>query len=323
MARERGQVAHSRELTGAVGLLAAAAALSVWGDGLAAALLAAVRDPLSGPMPVSADAADVVSRLRQIAFGVALPLTYILGAAAAAALAAHQGQVLGLWTPGLLAPDLTRLWAPGNGPGFAARSGRGVWALAKSVVVVAVAVWVVRSGWASFERLGGLDTPALARASGQAVRHLTLTLAVATLGLGLVDFALQHSRFEAMMRMTPDEQREELHSLEGDPALRARRRRVARSWRNDPSELLTGATLILNGRSGLTVILGGGPPPRPLTVRSIVSGSQGDPLRRAAEAAKIPQVDAPELARRLAQRKPPSLPPTPELTAEIAAAWPV
>src|SRR5438132_1070881 len=109
-ARESGQAAHSPELTGAAGLLAAGVALWAWGDRLAGALLAGIPAPLLGAMPVSADAAEVVARFRDLAFGVAWPLGLVLSAFAAAALAAHQAQVLGLWAPALLAPDPSRLW---------------------------------------------------------------------------------------------------------------------------------------------------------------------------------------------------------------------
>ena len=66
-ARERGQAASSPELSGAAGLLAASAVLSVWGEPLASSLLAVVREPLTGVIPVSADAAEVVARLRSLA----------------------------------------------------------------------------------------------------------------------------------------------------------------------------------------------------------------------------------------------------------------
>ncbi len=111
--------------------------------------------------------------------------------------------------------------------------------------------------------------------------------------------------------------------MEGDPALRARRRQLARSWRGDPAEALAGASLLLTGPSGLTVVLGGGPPPHRVSVRSILSGAAGTRLRLAAATRKLPAVDAADLAVRLASRRPPSLPPTPEQLAELAALWPV
>jgi flagellar biosynthetic protein FlhB len=321
-ARERGQVAHSPELTGAVGLLAAAAALSFWGHRLARALLVLVREPLGEATPISADVAEIVARLRHQVLGVAWPLGLIVGAFALGALAAHQAQVQGLWAPGLLAPDPSRLWRPGQGPGLAARGTRGLWALLKTVVIAAVAAWVIRRGWGSFQQLGGLDPPNLALALGLTLRHLALTLATAIFGLGLVDYGLQRVRFEAMLRLTPEEQREDFRSTEGDPVFRAQRRRLARTWRGDAPEILAGASLVLTGPAGLTVVLAGGPPPRRVSVRSIVDGPAGDRLRRAAEKVNLSQVAAPDLARRLAQRRPASMPPTPELIAELAAVWP-
>ena len=110
--------------------------------------------------------------------------------------------------------------------------------------------------------------------------------------------------------------------MEGDPALRARRRQLARSWRGDPAEALAGASLLLTGPSGLTVVLGGGPPPQRVSVRSILSGAAGTRLRLTAATRNLPVVDAADLSLRLARRLPPSLTPTPEHLAELASLWP-
>ena len=322
LAREGGQAAHSPELSASAGLLASSAALAVWGEGLASSLLGLVREPLTTAVPFAVEAAEVVARIRHAAVGVAGPLLAIFGAAAAGALAAHQAQVRGLWAPGLLAPDPSRLWATGQGGGLVSRAGRGLWSVAKASVVVAVAAWVVRSGWAEFPRLSALDTPELAASCGRALARLALTLAGATLALGLVDFGLQWHRLETLLRLTPDEQREEIRSMEGDPSLRAQRRRIARSWRGGHDEILAGASLLLTGPSGLTVVLGGGLPPRRVSVRSILNGPAGLRLRRDADPEKFPRVEAPDLALRLARRRPPGLPPSPELLEEIVGLWP-
>ena len=115
--------------------------------------------------------------------------------------------------------------------------------------------------------------------------------------MGLVDFALQHRRFEAMMRLTPDEHREDL---------RVRRRRPrppgpppeARPGRSagDAPELLAGATLAVVGASGLVVILAGGPPPRRVTIRSSANGATGRQMIRSADAANLARLDSPALA---------------------------
>jgi flagellar biosynthetic protein FlhB len=324
LARQAGQVAHSPELTAAAGLLASAIALTVCGEDLFRSLSAVVRGPLLDPVPVRADAAEVVARVRQIALAVAWPLGLAVGSFALAALAAHQAQAGGLWAPGLLAPDPARLWRParGEGPQLASHTTRGIWSLVKAAVVVLASVWVLRHDWPMLERLGGAGVANVARAGGLALRHLLFTLAGATLALGLVEFALRYARFEAMLRTTPEQSREDLRSTEGDPALRARRLRLARAWRLDPAEVFAGATLVVTGPPGLTVILSGGPPPRPVFVRSTASGPHGERLRRAAEVARLTHVESLALARRLAQHRPAGIPIEPKLLEALAALWP-
>ena len=324
-ARERGQVARSPELTGAAGLLVASALLGVWGDDLALALIGLVRDSWSGDLLIMGRPGAVVARFRGAAWGVAGPLFGILGGALAASIAAHQAQVGGLFAPGLIAPDISRLWTlhldeEGSGSGVVARMGRGAWSVVKAAVVVAVAAWAIRSGLGDLDRLVRLEPHAMARASGRLMRSMALSLAVATLVLGLVDFVLQYRRSEAMMRLTPDEHREDLKAADGDPALRGRRLRQARALRGDAPELLAGASLAVIGSTGLIIILAGGPPPRRLTIRSSANGATGRKLRKSADAANLPLLDAPAIALGLARLRTPVVPP--ELLADLASAWP-
>jgi flagellar biosynthesis protein FlhB len=324
-ARERGQVARSPELTGAAGLLAASALLGIWGDDLALALLAMVRDSWSGDLMVSGGPLEVVDRLRAAAWGVAGPLFGIVGGSVVASILAHQAQVGGLFAPSLLAPDPSRLWAlrldeEGSGSGFSARLGRGLWSVVKAAVVVGVAAWVIRSDLDGLHRLARLDPPALARASGTLLRSMAFALAMATLAMGLVDFALQYQRFEAMMRLTPDQHREDLRAADGDPALRSRRRKQAQALRGDAPELFAGASLAVTGASGLIILLAGGPPPRRLTIRSSANGATGARLRKSADKANVRLLEAPALALALARLRSPVVPP--ELMAALAPEWP-
>jgi flagellar biosynthetic protein FlhB len=325
LARQAGQVAHSPELTAAVGLLASALVLSACGENLARTLSSSLQGALlsAEPLPVAIDAAEVVTRIRHLALGVVWPLGLTLGAFALAAIGTHQAQAGGLWAPALLAPDPARLWLParGEGMGLASHAARGFWSIVKAVVVVAATGYVLRADWPRIEQLGGADVPTLARAAAVAMRHLLLTLAATTLLLGLIDFTLRYLRFEAMLRTTPEQSREDMRSTEGDPALRARRRQLTRVWRQDPAEVLAGASLVLTGHVGLTIVLCGGPPPRGISVRSTASGAQGDRLRRAAQEMKIANVEAPALARRLAQRRPPGLPLPPDVLITLAPLW--
>lgn len=320
-ARDEGQVAHSPELTAAAALLTAAVLLGVWGDSLVTALVGVVREPVSGASVVGINADEAVARVRHVVLSVAWPLGIVLFGSAAAAVAAHQAQVMGLWAPGLLAPNFGRLWNAGHGPGLGTRGARTGWGLIKAFIVVAIAAWAIRASWPGFQRLAESEPQALASSAGEALKRTALALATATLALGLVDFALQYRRYEEMLHMTPEEQREDQRSMEGDPALRARRRRIARSWRGGSAEDLAGATLVLTGPSGLTLVLAGGPPPRRVSVRAVARGASGEKLRRAATG--VASVEAPALARRLAQRRAPALPLDAVELEGLATLWPL
>ena len=327
LARERGQVARSPELTGAAALLAASGLLWVWGDGLFTGLVATIRAPWLSDLGVAAPGADpvnLVARLSGALGAVLWPTLGILGGSVAVAVLVHQAQVGGLFNPGLLAPDFTRLWHltldEEGGEGLLSRASRGGWSLVKAVVVVAVATLVIQTHLTDFYRLSHADTPALAVAVGGLIRSTALTLAVAVAILGLIDYALQRQRFEAMLRMTTDEHREDLRSADGDPALRARRRHLAKSLRGDAPELLKGASLTITGPSDLAIVLAGGPPPRKVSIRSSAHGNAGQKLRKAATAENLPFVEAPTLALALAQLRTPAIPP--ELLPMLREVWP-
>jgi len=327
IAREQGQVAHSPELTAAGGWLVAVLLLGFWGEDLAGGLIGLVRRS-AGEVPVSwVDGPAVVNHIRQAVTAVAVPLGVILTGFAAGAVAAHQLQVRGLWAVGLIAPDPTRLWILGRGGGMTAGFERIAWSIIKAVVLAGVSFWAIRTQWAEIQRLGDLEFPALAVVTSHAFLQPARAIAMVMMVLGLADFGLRHVRYEAMLRTTPQEQREDIRVMEGDVSLRAKRRGLARAWRGDAPELLAGASLVLTGSDGLTLVLAGGPPPRRVSVSHVAQGATGKGVRRSALAIRVPQVDVPDLARRLARhaalgaRLPAALPV--ELTVEIAAAWPV
>jgi flagellar biosynthetic protein FlhB len=326
IAREQGQVAHSPELTAAGGWLVAVLLLGLWGEELAGGLIGLAQRSAGGVPEVWADGPEFVSHIRQAVIAVAVPLGVILTGFAAGALATHQLQIRGLWAVGLIAPDPTRLWILGRGRGISAGIERIAWAVIKAVVLVGVSFWAIRAEWTEIQQLSDLEFPALAISTGQALIQPARALALVMMALGLADFGLRHVRYEAMLRTTPQEQREDVRVMEGNLSMRAKRRRLARAWRGDAPELLAGASLVLTGHDGLTMVLAGGPPPRPVTVGNVAQGTTGKGMRRSSLTVKLPQVDAPDLASRLARhaasstRLPAALPV--DLMVEIAAVWP-
>jgi flagellar biosynthesis protein FlhB len=322
MARRQGQAAHSPELTAAVGWVAAVALLGFFGDDLAVALTVLVRGSLLHPSRFPDDARAVADHVRSLMLGLLWPFAAILGGFAGGGFAAHQLQVRGLWAASQIVPDPSRLWRFSKGPGLSTLFVQSTWSLAKGVIVVAAAACVLVAGWSDLLRQSNLEGPKLAQAAGQIVVRVSWALAGVLLALGLVDYVLRRRRFEAMLRTTPEEQREDQRVMEGDPAARAQRRRAARSMRGDSPELLAGAALLLSGPAGLTLVIAGGPPPRRLSIRTVAKGGIGLKLRRFAEANGIPLVDDASLAQRLARRPASGSAIGAELIAELAAIWP-
>jgi flagellar biosynthetic protein FlhB len=323
MAREQGQAAHSPELTAAVGWVAAVALLGFFADDLAIALTELVRGSLLHPAQLPDESGAVASYIRSLTLGLVWPLAAILGGFGGAAVAAHQFQVRGLWATSQIMPDMRRLWNVSKGPGLSTRFVQSTWSVAKGVIVIAVSAWALRWGWSDFLRQSSLEGPRLAQAAGQIVLRISWALAGAMLALGLVDYVLRYRRFEAMLRTTAEEQREDQRVMEGDPAARAQRQRVARSMRGDSPELLAGSAFLLNGAAGLTLVIAGGPPPRRVSVRTVAKGGTGLRLRRRAEAIGLPQVEEAGLAARLARRPAAGSAIAAELIADLAAVWPV
>ena len=250
LAREQGQVAHSPELTAAAGWLVALALLGLWGSDLARGLVEITREPLAGTPLLSARPVEVVARVRAHALALALPLAVIVLGFAAGAIATHQLQVRGLWATALIAPDPARLWSFGREGGAAHAFERLAWAVTKAGVLAAVSIWAVRAVWHELERLSAVETSALAGASGAIVFKAAFVVGIVMLALGMVDYGLRYMRFEAMLRTTPQEQREDHRVMEGDLSLRSQRRRLARAWRGDDPELLAGASLVVRGDRG-------------------------------------------------------------------------
>ncbi len=322
MARQHGQAAHSPELSAAAGWLAAVVLLGFLGDDLMLALADLVRGSLLQPGQLPDDAGAIAAHVRGLAKGLAWPLAAILGGFAGGAFAAHQLQVRGLWATSQILPDPRRLWRFSNGPGLSTLLVQSTWSLTKGIVLVAVSAWALCAGWADFLRQSSLEGPRLAHAAGQIVLRVSWVLGGVLLVLGLVDYVLRHRRFEVLLRTTPEEQREDQRVMEGDPAARAQRQRVARSMRGDSPDLLAGAALLLCGPGGLTLVIAGGPPPRRVSIRTVAKGGAGLRLRRSREASSLPQVDDAILAQRLARRPQSGTAIAAELIADLAAIWP-
>lgn len=323
LAREQGKVVHSPELTAAVGWLVAVALLAGCESTLFGSLADLVRSPFT-EAAVLEDANDLARLVRDSALAVALPVGVLLAGFAGGAAASHLIQTRGMFAPSLIAPEVTRLWRVGQGGGLGAKLERCAWSVVKAAVLAAVAVWGVRSRWGALQGLASQEFPVVAGDAFAILLAPAWALAAAMLVVGLADYGLRYARFEAMLRMSAEEQREDQKTLDGDPKVRASRRRLAHSLRDGTPELLEGATLVLLGDAGLVVVLSGGPPPRKVFVRVTARGKSAATILRAVSKAKLPTRRDALLAHRVASAPGPSPRAAiadPLLIAQLRGAW--
>ena len=288
-AKAQGVVARSPELTSAVGLLAAVVLIGALGGSLATALQDAIRSPFVELTAFHADLETITAFISAILFRVMLPLVGIVFGVVAAMIVAHQAQVGGLWAPSLIAPDLSRIWSPA-GFDWSAKAGRGMWGIAKAAIVVAVVAWAIRSEFVAMHAIAYMSARQVAVASAMIMKGLAYKIGLATLVLGLADYLMARQRVDAMLRVTPDQNREEQKAIEGDPAVRSRRMSMAKAWRADPGDVLKEAVIVVTGPAGLAVVLGGDGPPGKITVKAIGRGGSGAKLQKNAKKLGIPVV---------------------------------
>lgn len=227
-AREHGQVARSNDLGAAVVLLAGLLALYWAGRPLLGRLLEVMRYCLGATDDalIRADAMPVVG-LTAVSATVYVLLPVLLGVAAASVLV--QVAQVG-WHPTVkpLTPNLAKLNPmAGFRRLFSARVGFGLLMnLLKMAAVIAVVYATVRDRYGLVVSAAGLHEWAIVGLLADLMFTLALRLAIVLLVLGLVDYVYQRYRFEQDLKMTKQEVREELRSMEGDPQIKRRRRQA-------------------------------------------------------------------------------------------------
>ncbi len=218
---DEGQVPVGHDAAPAVGLLAAAAALT----GLAASLRSGLHGLFAETLRALPQAP--FESLPALAARPALTAAALCAVPAAAALAITLAQTKGGFWPHLALPDLGRLFQPARLTRLAKREFLVDLGLATvKVVAIGATAWIaVRGDFMTLPRLlGSNPSEQLAAAFGILARAGVRVLAIAAVLAG-VELAITRFRFAARMRMTKEEARREFKEEEGDPMLRGRRRR--------------------------------------------------------------------------------------------------
>lgn len=224
--RAKGQVARSQDVTAAVLLLSGFIALSILGPGLWNTLLMITRAAFEG------DGIYRAVDLPPFAFAVAgealkriAPFLLILFVAMLLALYAQIGL---LFTTKTLMPSLAKI-NPISGIKrlFSIRSVMLAAAnFAKLLVVGLVAYLTLVSGADAILFAVTFGFQEMFALGSSLMFDLTMRLGVVLLIVALFDFAWQRYQKERDIRMTKEEVKDELRSMEGDPQIKRRRRGI-------------------------------------------------------------------------------------------------
>lgn len=229
-AREKGQVARSRELSTFIVLLAGGGTLLFMGSTLIRQLIQLLHDGLTVNQELAYNPALMVSRLYDLSLGtllVFLPLLLVMLLAAAFSPLLLNGW---LFSAESLVPNFSRLNPiTGIARMFSVNSLVELSkAIAKSVLVGGVAAWVI---WHNKDEVMALGTQSLNVAIPQ-MGHLIGLSFMAIVGamflIVAVDVPFQLWEHNKQLMMTKEEVRQEAKETEGDPMVKGRIRSMQR-----------------------------------------------------------------------------------------------
>jgi type III secretion protein U len=290
-------VAVSRDLAAAASLAAGLLAISAAGPamvaGLARHLAASLGAAVSAdPVPGAALAAAAGALGR----AAAPPLLACLAAGALAGLL----QTRFLLVPTLAAPRWDRI-DPGGGLRrllSPERAGLAAMGVARALLCAGLGLLLLRGAAPALAALPRLEVAGLAEALPALARPQALATSALLGALGLLDLALARRRRDRSLRMTREEVLREQRSEEGEPRLKAERRRTHRALA--AAGPLRGAAVVVVNPAHLAVALAHRPgsDEAPLVLAK-ASGRAAARLRVEARRAGVPLVRDVALARSL------------------------
>jgi flagellar biosynthesis protein FlhB len=303
-ATEKGQIAKSLDLSGAVDLIGAALLLAGVGALLFTLGGTLLRDQLAaGSGPEALHAGSTIQMIREalIKGGVAIVPFMIVAAIIAAV--SHILQVGFQWSSHPLTPDLNRLNPiTGFSRVFGTRGVvKGLLSALKLVLVGIVAFVVIRKELAALAAL-----PALGLAAGM---MMVAVLAAKTaawvlvflLLVGVADYGFHWWQHRQDLRMTKQEVKDEHKDMEGDPYLKGRRMKIMRQLAQQRAQTaVPKADIVITNPTHFSVAIqydmtkGGAP-------KVVAKGVDhlAFEIRKIAKAHSVPILERPPLARAL------------------------
>lgn len=229
-AREQGQVPKSQDLTSACLLMGAVLIVMFLGTSVVNFLCQLARHQLGEPAVLQADVPWAVHECYRVGSGLAWVLLPMFGLIFLVAIAVNVGQTGLLFLPQKLAFDLQRVNPAGGLKRLFTTANliRLAFGVFNVCVVALVAGWSLWDARDKILGLSGLPVSEIAATIAELTIWTCLKIGAALAVLAVLDYLYQRYRHEQDLRMTPQEVREEMKSLQGDPQVIARRRAVQR-----------------------------------------------------------------------------------------------
>jgi flagellar biosynthetic protein FlhB len=228
--RAQGRVVVSMELAAGLLLLAAVGVLWFGAHGMGTDLMEAVRYGILRSCVRDLDPHQARDLLAGFLMKGLQLLEVLFGLLFVVSLGVMVGQAGFRVLPALAAPNWERVDPTGGLRRMFSLPAllRGGTATAKAALTLVLAVVLTKG---RFARLAAFHQQGLSNAVAQTwdmVLLLVLAVAAAFTLVGAVDYILQRLRFEASLRMTREELKEEIKREEGDPHIKLRIRKLAR-----------------------------------------------------------------------------------------------
>jgi flagellar biosynthetic protein FlhB len=301
-AHRKGDVAKSADLPQWAALAAPAGVVLLAGGGMAQTLMVSLTPFIAHPDQFTLQNNGAVDVARQ-AFAAMLPvIAAVMCSAVLAGVAGNFIQTGFLWAPDKLKPDMSKVSPMA---GFKRLFGLDSMvnffkSLLKAIVIGAICWSTLAPHVNDLETLTAME-PSRILPFVLDIMKVLFESVLGALGVGaIVDWVWQRQRFMQRMRMSKEEIKEEHRQAEGDPHVRQKQKqiRIERMKRRMMANVPKATVVVMNPTHFAVALRYGDDTPAPLCVAKGVD-SLALKIREVAEAAGVPVIEDPPLARAL------------------------
>jgi flagellar biosynthetic protein FlhB len=229
-AREQGNIARSPDLTAAVVILGLMMMLKWYGDGLVKALKTLMVEVFSGRVLGDTNLQNIFTLVVRLVLVTARAMAPLMIGAILIAVIINLMQVGLFFSTKRIQPNFGAL-NPTKGLSRIFGGGNGIVQLlmntVKMCLVALTAYSAIHGRMAQIVTVQQLTFLQIFGLGAQIVYSIIVRITILLLVLAIVDYFYQRHKIEKSLKMTKQEVKDEMKSMDGDPKIKARRRQIA------------------------------------------------------------------------------------------------